>query len=291
MTDIDQLVRLTSVKNIAKVLVSMQTHSYNLCTMNAVASARRSAILEVLAQDGFMDVSALQERFGCSEATIRRDLHLLHRAGQLRRTHGGAVLEGPRERPLTTKLNEMAEAKQAVAQASLELVIPGLAVGFTGGTTTQYVARALASRTGAPVASVTVVTNAINIAMELAGSGLRIIVTGGELRGETFELVGPLAEPAVAQLHLDLMFVGVDGLSIEGGLTTHNPIEARIDQFLIERSNQVIVVADHTKLGRKTFAQIAAVDVVHTLITDTGADPRMVSDLERVGMRVILAHR
>lgn len=252
--------------------------------MSAPGAARRAAILDVLTRDGFVDVSTLQESFGCSEATVRRDLEQLQRTGHLRRTHGGAILDGYHERPFTAKLGEMAEAKQAIAQSATALIEDGQAIGFTGGTTTQQVARSLVPRAG-----LTAVTNAINIAMELTGRDMRVIVTGGELRSETYELVGPLAEPAALQIHLDLIFVGVDGLSPEGGLTTHNPIEARIDRVLIDRASSVIVVADHTKLGRKTFAQIAALEAAHVLITDAGADPEMIREIERAGLRVITA--
>ena len=116
-----------------------------------------------------------------------------------------------------------------------------------------------------------------------------VILIGGELRKETYELVGPLAEPAASQLHLDIIFMGVDGLSVEGGLTTHNLVEARVDRMLIDRANEVVVVADHTKLGRKTFAQIAPLEVAHTLITDSSADPELIRQFERAGLRVIVA--
>jgi DeoR family transcriptional regulator of aga operon len=252
--------------------------------MSAPPAARRAAILDVLTKNGFVAVSSLQERLRCSEATVRRDLHQLERDGYLRRTHGGAILDGYRERPLTTKMGEMAEAKQAIAQIAVSLIGEGQAIGFTGGTTTQHVARVLVSRPG-----LTVVTNAVNVAMELASRDMRVIITGGELRSETYELVGPLAEPVASQIHLDLIVVGVDGLSPEGGLTTHNPIEARIDRVLIDRASRVVVVADHTKLGRNTFAQIAPLDAAHTLITDAGANPEMVQEIERAGVAVIIA--
>ncbi len=248
------------------------------------ARTRRAEILDLLTRNGFLDVPSLQREFGRSEATIRRDLEQLQREGRLRRTHGGAVLEGFRERPLTTKVTERVAEKEAIARAAVQMVPDGAAVGIVGGTTTQQVARALATRR-----DLTVVTNALNIAIELASNEVHVIVTGGELRKETFELVGPIAEPAANQLHMDLIFVGVDGISVDGGLTTHNPVEARVDRVLLDRANEVVVVADHTKLGRKTFARIAPLDVVHTLITDEKADTTVVRELERAGIRVVLA--
>ncbi len=248
------------------------------------ASTRRAEILDLLTRNGFLDLAGLQRKFGRSEATIRRDLEQLRREGRLRRTHGGAVLEGFPERPLATKVTERVAEKKAIASAALQMVPDGAAVGIVGGTTTQQVARALATRRG-----LTVVTNALNIAIELASKEVHVIVTGGELRKETLELVGPIAEPVASQLHMDMIFVGVDGISVDGGLTTHNPVEARVDRMLLDRANEVVVVADHTKLGRQTFARIAPIDVVHTLITDDKADPAVVAEFERAGIRVLLA--
>ena len=250
--------------------------------MSSTTSARHAAILKTLAQDGFVEVGNLTRLLGCSEATVRRDLAHLQREGYLRRTHGGAISNNVRELPFRAKLGTMAEAKQRIAREAAESVGEGQAIGCTGGTTMQQVARKLASRTG-----LTVVTNALTVAMELAASETRVIVTGGELRRQTYELVGPLAEPVAAQIHLDLMFVGVDGLSLDGGLTTHNPMEARINRILIDRSSEVTVVADHTKLGRDAFAQIAPFGVVGTLITDVGAAEEQTTAFENAGVRVV----
>lgn len=252
--------------------------------MRSAVAARRAAIMEIITGEGFADMPRLRREFGCSEATLRRDLEQLNRDGHVRRTRGGAIVNGAGELPFTMKLGDMAEAKRRIARAAARLVEEGQAVGFTGGTTTLQVARQLSTRSG-----LTVVTNALTIAMELARSAVRTIVTGGELRGETYELVGPLSEPVASQIHLDLVFVGVDGLSVRGGLTTHNPGEARINRVLVDRSNQVVVVTDHTKLGRKTFAQIAPIDVVDILITDGDAGDDVVGELRGRGISVITA--
>lgn len=250
--------------------------------MSATTTARRNAIRDLLTQQAFASVSALCARFECSEATIRRDLEQLEREGFLRRTHGGAVLEGAGELPFRVKAVAMEEEKRRIARKAAALVGEGQAVGLTGGTTTEHVARELVSKRG-----LTVVTNALTVAMALADSDAHVVVTGGELRGRTFELVGPLAEPVATQVHLDLMFVGVDGISPEGGLTTHNSIEARVNRVLLERARQVIVVTDHTKLGRKTFAQIAPIEAAHTLVTDSGAEEWSVAELRRIGLDVV----
>jgi DeoR family transcriptional regulator, aga operon transcriptional repressor len=252
--------------------------------MSAAVTTRRTAILEIITDEGFADIARLRRELGGSEATLRRDLEHLERAGHLRRTRGVAALTGGSELPFTMKLGEMAEAKCRIARVAVGLIEDGQAIGFTGGTTTLQVARHLVMRS-----NLTVVTNALTVAMELARSAVRTIVTGGELRGKTYQLVGPLAEPAASQIHLDLVFVGVDGLSVPGGLTTHNPTEARINRVLVDRSSKVVVVTDHTKLGRKTFAQIAPIDVVDVLITDDGAGQEAIADLEGAGISVLTA--
>jgi DeoR family transcriptional regulator, aga operon transcriptional repressor len=259
-------------------------YPYNAGSMSKGTTQRRDAILEILNRDGFTSVPALTKELGFSHATIRRDLVQLDRNGRIRRTYGGAIAAGGGEVPYRDKLTEEADAKTRIARVAAGLVQPGQAVGFTGGTTTLFVARHLPRD-----AQLTVVTNALNIAMEMAGFGVRIIVTGGELRDTTYELVGPLAEPVLQHIHLDLVFVGVDGISPDGGLTTHNPVEAQTNRWLIERAARVVVVADARKLGRRTFAQIVQFDRAELVITDSGATREQRAALEQAGLAVMVA--
>jgi DeoR family transcriptional regulator of aga operon len=250
--------------------------------MASKTARRQEAILEIVQRDGFTDIPALTRELGFSQATIRRDLAQLDRLGRLRRTYGGALAGTGPETPYREKMGEAAEAKQRIARAAAELVSAGMAVGFTGGTTTFYVARALARRS-----NLTVVTNALTVAMEFSGAETRVIVTGGELRGETFELIGPLAEPVLQHIHLDLMFVGVDGVSAGGGLTTYHPIEAQANRALMDRAARAVVVADGRKLGRRTFAQIAPIDRVQAVITDR--DGPAAQAIAAAGVQVVIA--
>jgi DeoR family transcriptional regulator of aga operon len=252
--------------------------------VSTTSAERRAGILDLLATTGFLAVADLAERFGCSHATVRRDLGALEAAGYLHRTHGGAHVNGQRELPVGARLETMAAAKQRIAEAAAALVQDGQAVGLTGGSTTQQIARRLAGRSG-----LTVVTNAINVVMELAQSDVRLVVTGGEMRPQSMELVGPFAEPTTSRLHLDVTFAGVDGLSVRGGLTTHHPLEAQVNRVLIERSARAVVVADHTKLGRATFAQIVPLTAVSELITDADAPADVLGELEQAGVRVLRA--
>jgi DeoR family transcriptional regulator of aga operon len=245
---------------------------------------RFGRILELLARDGTVSVAALATELGVSDATVRRDLQALGEQRLLERSHGGAVAHGTaHELPVRYRTGRSDE-KRRIARAAAELVSDGAAIAFTGGTTTTEVARALAARQG-----LTVVTNALNIAVELAvRPNLKLIVTGGVARSASYELVGSLADATLGGLYVDLAFVGVDGIDAERGLTTQNEVEASTNRALIDRAKRTVVVADASKLGRVAFAQIAGVDRAEQLITNTGADAEQVERLRAAGLEVTL---
>jgi DeoR family transcriptional regulator of aga operon len=244
---------------------------------------RLNAILEELASDGAVGVAELVARLGVSAATVRRDLELLEEQRLLTRTHGGAVGHGVLyELPLRYKSARHHDEKRRIAAAAAVLVEDGAAVGLTGGTTCTEVARELVERQ-----RLTVVTNALNIAGELAiRPNLKLVVTGGYARPESYELVGPLAERSLAGLNLDVVFLGTDGISREAGLTTHHEVEAHTDLALIERARRVVVVADSSKIGLVAFAQICPIERIHELITDAGAPAAKVAELREAGVAV-----
>jgi DeoR family transcriptional regulator, aga operon transcriptional repressor len=244
---------------------------------------RVSTILEELSEDGSVGVAELATRLRVSAATIRRDLVLLEQQRLLTRTHGGAVAHGVLyELPLRYKAARHHVEKRRIAHAAASRVADGTAVGLTGGTTTTEVARALLDRVG-----LTVVTNALNIASELAiRPTLKLVVTGGYARPESYELVGPVAEQALAGMNLDVAFVGVDGIDAFAGCTTHHEVEARTNLSLIERARHVVVVADSSKIGQVAFARICPVDRVHELITDRSASPHVLQSLRESGVAV-----
>src|SRR5947207_4313188 len=230
---------------------------------------RLGRILEQLSASGSVAVAELSGELGVSSATVRRDLALLEEQRLLARAHGGAVALGVLyELPLRYRGTRFHEQKCRIAQAAIERVPDGVAVGMTGGTTTTEVARALSDRR-----RLTVVTNSLNIAAELAvRPNLKLVVTGGVARPESYELVGPLAEASLSALYLDLVLVGVDGLEVSAGLTTHHDVEAHTNRALIDRARRVIVLADSSKIGQIAFARICDLDAVHEVITDTGAN-------------------
>ncbi len=245
---------------------------------------RTSAILEQLSAHGSVDVAELAERFGVSQATLRRDLQMLEEQRLLRRTHGGALAQDVLyELPVRYRHAQHRDQKRAIAVEAVKRLPEGpTAVGLTGGTTTSEVARLLVERT-----DLTVVTTALNIAAELAlRPRLKLVVTGGVSRSQSYELVGPWAEHTLRGVNVGLAVIGVDGISAEGGLTTHDEVEAHTNATLIERAARTIVVADGSKVGRVLLARICGTGEVDELITDDSADPVALAELRSAGLTV-----
>ncbi len=244
---------------------------------------RLTAVLERLSQNGSLGVVELAAELDVSPATVRRDLRLLEEQHLLSRTHGGAVANGVvYELPLHYRSARHGEEKRRIAREAASRVAEGTAIGLTGGTTTTEVARAIVA-----LPRLTVVTNSLSIASELAvRPNLKLVVTGGVARVESYELVGPLAEASLAGLNIDQVFVGVDGISARAGLTTHHEIEAHTNRALIDRAQVVTVVADGSKLGVTAFAQICELGRVTELITDADAPRDVVDELIAQGIAV-----
>lgn len=248
---------------------------------------RVSAILERLSADGSVNVGELARSFGVSSATLRRDLQMLEDQKLLQRTHGGALAQDVAyELPVRYRSGQQRSQKQQIARTAVSRVpYEPVVVGLTGGTTTSEVARLLAERTG-----LTVVTNALNIAAELAmRPRVKLVVTGGVARTESYELVGPWAERTLGSVTIGIAIVGVDGISAGEGLTTHDEVEAQTNHVMISRARRVVVVADGSKVGRALLAQIAPATDVDELVTDPSADPEAVAALQEVGVMVTFA--
>ena len=246
-------------------------------------SDRFNHIITQLSTQGSVGVGDLVDAMGVSAATIRRDLALLEGQRLLARTHGGAVAHGVLyELPLRYRSADRREQKSRIARAAAARVADGAAIGMTGGTTTTEVARALIS-----LQQLTIVTNALNIASELAvRPNLRLVVTGGVARSASYELVGPLAEASLNELNLDMAILGVDGISAEAGLTTHHEVEAHTNLALMDRARRVIVVTDGSKIGQAAFARICGIERVHDLITDTGAPAEALAEIAAAGVAI-----
>ena len=257
---------------------------------------RWNALLELLGRDGKVEVEEAAAELAVSAATIRRDLDELAQQQMLTRTRGGAVAHNlSYDLPLRYKTARRASEKQRIGTAVARMVEPGSVVGLNGGTTTTEIARAIATRGelsgsdgGGP--AVTVVTNALNIAHELAvRPHIKIVLTGGVARPQSFELMGPLATGVLAEVSLDLAILGVDALDPERGAAAHHEGEASINHLMAGRAARVIVAADSSKLGRRAFARICALDEIGVLVTDTGATDEAIAPYTEAGVRVIRA--
>lgn len=246
---------------------------------------RHDRILSEIARRGAASVTELAALLGVSEATIRRDLQELGASGLLRRTHGGASLpEQGDELPYHFKVTAFLPEKRRIGAVAASMVQSGQVVGCTGGTTVAQFVRALRGK------DVTVVTNAVNVAADLASSPeTEVIVAGGSLRSQSYELVGHVAERTIREFRLDVAVIGVDGLSIEFGLTTYSPAEAAVNRTFIEQAREAWVLADHSKLGKVTPAIIAPIQRLHCLITDGDAPGEFLAALQELGVRAVVA--
>ncbi|WP_084961742.1 DeoR/GlpR family DNA-binding transcription regulator [Thermoactinospora rubra] len=251
---------------------------------------RWNAILELLAREGRLTVEQAASELGVSTATIRRDFDQLAQQQMLMRTRGGAVAQSVSyDLPLRYKPARHADEKHRIAAAAAELVSPGMVVGMNGGTTTSEVARVLATSPRLEP-GFTIVTNALNIAAELVvRQHVKIVVTGGVARQQSYELIGPLASGVLEQVTLDVAFLGVDALDVELGASAHHEGEAGVNHLLIGRAGHVVVVADSSKVGQRAFARICPVTEIDTLVTDARLAEETAARFVEAGVKVIRA--
>ncbi|MDS0292795.1 HTH-type transcriptional regulator GlpR [Halogeometricum luteum] len=245
---------------------------------------RKRRIVELVSADDGRSVEGLAEELGYSKATIRRDLRELEDRGLVERSHGGAV-------PVTTVGEEQTygqkevqnlDGKRAIAARAVEEITDGQVVFFDAGTTTMEVA------TQAPKdGSMLAVTNSPRLAVELGKEDNDVKLTGGTLRSRTRALVGPTAESFMERTNFDLLFLGTNAIDAEGGLTTPNEDEARMKQLMTEKATRVVLVADTTKVGKRSFVKFADVADVDVFITDGELPARERRAFENEGVTVV----
>ncbi|MFE5186037.1 DeoR/GlpR family DNA-binding transcription regulator [Streptomyces sp. NPDC056628] len=245
---------------------------------NLLAEQRRALILDEVRRRGGVRVNELTRKLGVSDMTVRRDLDALARQGVLEKVHGGAVpvVEASTHEPgFEAKSGLELTAKEDIARAASELVVPGSAIALSGGTTTYALAHRLVD-----VPDLTVVTNSVRVADVFHAAqrttgprqGAATVVLTGGVRTPSDSLVGPVADQAIAALHFDMLFLGVHGISAEAGLSTPNLAEAETNRRLVQSARRVVVIADHTKWGVVGLSSFAALEQVDTLVTDSGLD-------------------
>ncbi len=247
---------------------------------------RRRAILEILNREGRVLVIDLARRFETSQVTIRKDLEALHAHGLIHRTHGGGLpaREGALEDPTLREKEKLHhKEKLHIAAAAAKMVQEGQVIILDSGTTTTEIARALRN-----FKTLTIVTNAVNIAAELSGTEVDVILTGGTLRKNSFSLVGPIAEETLRRLNADVLFLGVDGFDVHYGLSTPNLLEAKVNRTMVEVAKRTIAVCDASKFGRRSLSLIAPPTALHEVITDRSAPKADVRALKKIGIEVTL---
>lgn len=248
---------------------------------------RREQIVQLLVRHGNVQVSELSDKLRVSAVTIRTDLAHIESQGHARRTHGGAKLvhAPPQEQDIHLKDNLNTALKEAIGACAVQLVQPGDNIIIDSGTTTMTLARHLRDHR-----DVTVMTNGLNIAWELANArGVELLLTGGVLRKQALSLQGTQAEACLSAYTFDTLFLGVDGLDLQFGLTTHHEDEARLNQQMVERARKVVVLTDASKFGRISLHRIAFLQRVHIVITDAGISSEYREGLQRLGIEVMIA--
>jgi DeoR/GlpR family transcriptional regulator of sugar metabolism len=246
-----------------------------------LTAERERLILQLLKGQKVVSVAELSRELGVSEATVRRDLRDMDARGLLRRVRGGATLiEDSRVEPLfSDKEGKQTAEKERIARLALGLIEDHDSIYLDGGSTVLALARLLDQRSG-----LTIVTNSLTAASELMESKHRLILVGGEFRAISRTLVGPLSRHIVRSLNVNKAFMGTIGFVAADGLTTTDPGEAFTKTEVMKRSEKVILLADHTKLGKRSLARSEG--AIHTLITDQ-IDPELHARLRELDIEVI----
>ncbi|MET3937405.1 DeoR/GlpR family transcriptional regulator of sugar metabolism [Paenibacillus sp. PvP094] len=255
--------------------------------MSLTYEERRQTILAQLATQGKVQVQLLADHFQVSTETIRRDLDRLEKEGELRKVYGGAVrvrsgmIEASFQKRSLLQLTE----KQRIGAAAASLIEDGETVMLDNGTTTLEIMRQLKNRS-----QITVITNSVPIlACALENFAGKIIFAGGDINPAVQASTGHLAHELLNQFKVNKAFISAGGISLTDGITDYMLEEAQISRKMMERAEESILVADNTKFGRSTFAQIAPLDKISMVITDDGCPPEWVDALH--GMEIEMVHR
>lgn len=257
--------------------------------MNAVE--RQSKIVEIVMARGSISIPDIREHFDVSEMTARRDLNELDRQGLLRRVRGGAIagLGRSYEPPFPIRATKNQSAKTAIGHQAAELVYDGDSIALDVGTTTLEVVRGLK-----PKRNLTIITSCLQIANLVVDTlsldaDVRLILTGGIVRPRELSMIGPIPHMVYGDLHVDKAFIGIAGISLVDGLTEFNIEDTQTKQILIRSAREKIVVADGSKFGVTTFATVAPLQSIDTIVTDKSAPLDIVEQIREMGVAVIIA--
>lgn len=246
---------------------------------------RRSKILKELQENRQVRVAELSKRFHTSEVTIRSDLKALHSRGLVRRAHGGAIApDAVAESPLEERIHAHAEEKRRIGAAAAALVQDGDCIVLDSGTTTHEIAKRLKGKQ-----DLRVITNGVNVAMELLGvRGIQLVMLGGMLRDDSLSVAGHFAEQMLEHLLADKVFLGATSWDLRFGLSTGNPEEARVSQAMVRIARERILVADSSKFGSRSLSRIGSLLDMHKVITDRALPADVQQELRSKGLELVL---
>lgn len=245
---------------------------------------RHQFILDQLQKDQFIQVVDLCEALSVSPVTIRKDLQLLEDKGLLFRTHGGATQNNPYTVDIHINEKEKLRSaeKQRIGAAAASLLKENDSIVVNSGTTVLYFAKNIPA-----LPKLTVLTSALNVALELArDSNIELIQLGGSLRQSSSSVTGSYAEQMLGDFFCNKLFMGVDGIDLDFGLTTTNATEASLNKKMVKSAQRTIVLVDSTKFGRKGFGKICNIEEIDHVITDSGVSQQIVKRLESAGVEV-----
>lgn len=253
------------------------------------AQKRRAIILQTLKETSKISIHGICERFDVSEVTARKDLNILHERNLLVRTRGGAILLSDHNSDddmfISHKRLYNHREKQAIGSLAASIIKDGETILLDSGTTTMEIARNLQH-----LKKLTVITNALNIAIELLNyKRFNVIMLGGYVRSASQSAVGPIAESSLKIFYCDKFFLGADSFTIDGGLSTPNMEEASLNQVMLSIAKEVIAVFDSSKFNKRSFVSIAPIDKIHTVVTDAGIPTSAKRQLALMGVEVLIA--
>jgi len=253
-----------------------------------LAAERHEKVLQLIRSERVARVEDMSSELGVSPATIRRDLVELESRGLIRRVHGGAVaVEGRLEEPIIfdDKTSVAASEKKAIAAEAFKHIQAEDTIYVDGGTTTLELIRMIR-----PMQGITVVTNSLRAAIELGGSGPRLILIGGELRRRSQTLVGSLTRNILTELHVDKAFMGTMGLTMEEGMTTTDPGEAFTKELVMRQAREVILLVNSQKIGKVSFARAGKIKHLNHIITDQHVDENFVKQVQKLNVKLTKAY-
>lgn len=250
---------------------------------------RHQIILKKLGETGHVNVQELSSQMMVSDVTIRKDLKLLEDKNLLFRTHGGASKVNPytSDKPVAEKERINSEEKKAIAKTAAAMIGHNDSIIIASGTSMLALARAIH-----PEGHLTVITSALNVALELSHHlNVEVLQLGGQLRQNSSSVMGPYAEQILADVSCSILFLGVDGIDLDMGLTTTSLMEARLNQKMIDSAQVTVVLADSSKFGKRGLGKICALDQIQHVITDSGISAEYVRILEEKGISLTIANK